>query len=741
MIFGNWRWLNHLSRNTRGRATGRKSARPARPGLEVLEGREVPAVGLTFVNDNWAFVADNDGSNSVTVGDTIRNDNDTINTGALARIYGVDGFGTVTTGSITGSVAGATTINDAIANTVSGGTVEVLEGTYAQRVNVNKSITVLGAQHGVDARTSRGAESVVTGVGNGGQTPFYVTANNVTLDGFTVEGATNGNVFGYGILLGKGTSGAHVLNNIIQENIIGLGLANNPAGEAAVVQHNLFRSNNATGPAGGNAIYSDEYVAGPLANVTIDANRFEGHDDAALNLSATVPGSQSAITFSNNDVVDNGRAAFLFNVVDSTFSNNTVSGSTSAASADFRIYGGVRNVRFTGNLLSGGAGDAIRVTGSNNSGLVVQGNSITGYAGDGLEVVSGAYTGGPLDATGNWWGTNTAAGVAAEISGNIDFTPFLITGKDTSAAPGFQGDTGVAPGEGSVRVKVVGKRLIITGDNLDNLITVEKGPTANSYRITGLAGTQINGRSGSFVFENVTRGIDANLKGGDDMLILDGSATPDAMPGTIKVRTGRGDDLVRLQGVSVKGKGDLGSWSGSDLVQLIDSNFGALAVNVGNGSSTSLLLDNVTVTGQTAVRGGNGADSVRAVDSNLAAVLIKTGLGNDTVRLEGVHATGPVQVWTSFGKDLVTVSNSTFGGPVTWIGGAADDEFAAARSTFAKPVNLVGQGGADRMTATGSLFDATVIANGGSGADVLDFAQGNTFAVAVKPIAVEDVRS
>ena len=108
----------------------------------------------------------------------------------------------------------------------------------------------------------------------------------------------------------------------------------------------------------------------------------------------------------------------------------------------------------------------------------------------------------------------------------------------------------MAPGEGSVRVKVVGKRLMITGDNLDNLITVEKGPTPNSYRVTGLAGTQINGRSGSFVFENVTRGIDANLKGGDDMLVLDGSASPFTVPGTIKVRTGRGDDLVRLQGVT-----------------------------------------------------------------------------------------------------------------------------------------------------------------------------------------------
>src|SRR5688572_10040756 len=65
MNFGELRqWLNNRSRNTRGSAAGRKRARPARPGLEVLEDRAVPAVGLSVVNDNWDFVADNDGSNS-----------------------------------------------------------------------------------------------------------------------------------------------------------------------------------------------------------------------------------------------------------------------------------------------------------------------------------------------------------------------------------------------------------------------------------------------------------------------------------------------------------------------------------------------------------------------------------------------------------------------------------------------------------------------------------------------------
>src|SRR5262249_12155108 len=205
--------------------------------------------------------------------------------------------------------------------------------------------------------------------------------------------------------------------------------------------------------------------------------------------------------------------------------------------------------------------------------------------------------------------------VTTKVTGNVEYLSFLVSGEDTDLLkPGFQGNTSVASGEGNIRVSVFGKQLWILGDNLDNMVTIENGPTANSYRVTGLAGTHINGRSGSFVFQNVTRGIVANLYGGDDVFILDGSASPMNVPGTIWVRTGTGDDLVRVQGVS--GKADVGSWSGNDLFELSDSDFSALTVYMGHGAATSLVMDGVAVAGRTAVFGGFGADSVRAIDSN-----------------------------------------------------------------------------------------------------------------------------
>src|SRR5476651_756265 len=71
-----------------------------------------------------------------------------------------------------------TTIQAAIVAATAGQTILVGPGTYSGTVTVDKSVTIEGAQHGVDARTrSASDESVVawTGSGNGA---FAVFADN-----------------------------------------------------------------------------------------------------------------------------------------------------------------------------------------------------------------------------------------------------------------------------------------------------------------------------------------------------------------------------------------------------------------------------------------------------------------------------------------------------------------------------------------------------------------------------------
>ena len=60
-------------------------------------------------------------------------------------------------------------------------------------------------------------------------------------------------------------------------NVMGYDLMNEPGGNQALIQCNLFRNNTQTGAATGHGIYSDEFVAGTangMDNVLIDNNDF-----------------------------------------------------------------------------------------------------------------------------------------------------------------------------------------------------------------------------------------------------------------------------------------------------------------------------------------------------------------------------------------------------------------------------------------------------------------------------------
>jgi hypothetical protein len=122
-------------------AMNRTTSSRSRLRILPLEDRLAPAA-TTFVNDNWNLVTDNGTIGVVDSGDILNNANDTINPGGVVVAYGIDGFGIVTTGSATGSAAGAATINDAITNTTVGGTANVLEGNYNEQVALNSSISL-----------------------------------------------------------------------------------------------------------------------------------------------------------------------------------------------------------------------------------------------------------------------------------------------------------------------------------------------------------------------------------------------------------------------------------------------------------------------------------------------------------------------------------------------------------------------------------------------------------------------
>jgi parallel beta-helix repeat protein len=344
------------------------------------------------------------------------------------------------------------TIQAAVNEAFAGDTILADPGPYAEHVTVNKSLVLEGAQYGVDARTRSGPESIVDG---GGYAPFYVTANDVTIDGFTIQGASNGSAFpgGFGIEMAAGISGTHILNNVIQNNIAGIALANLSGSDQAVIQYNLFQNNNLPGSASGTDIYADQYTAGAggVKNVLIDSNTFTNTSFVegawALGISNTGTTPFSGITFSNNNVTNHGRGVYFYSTTQSTVTGNTITGATHYAIGLFGSNGSPANSLFTisnNTLNADGAGvefvndtsaSAYTSAVANAVGADVsamEGRAFTGVVATFTDANPGNRTA-DFSASINWGDGNTSPGT---ISYNASTGTYTVTGSHTYAEEG-----------------------------------------------------------------------------------------------------------------------------------------------------------------------------------------------------------------------------------------------------------------------------------------------------------------
>lgn len=138
-------------------------------------------------------------------------------------------------------------IQDGITAVAPGGIVNVAAGTYTENVNVNKSVTLNGAQAGISVgvRTAGGgSESNVAGL-------LTVAAADVTVDGFTLTNPDTTSSSIAALLVNSTGSNAHILNNFVQnvgntglvnKNVQGIYLTNGPDGitiEKNQIQHIL----------------------------------------------------------------------------------------------------------------------------------------------------------------------------------------------------------------------------------------------------------------------------------------------------------------------------------------------------------------------------------------------------------------------------------------------------------------------------------------------------------------------
>ncbi len=382
---------------------------------------------------------------------------------------------------IVGDPTNYDTIQDAVWAAAPGATINVNAGVYNEFVKVTKPLTIRGAQSGIDARDNRrlfgnaANESVMNGwlTATNVRTPsFLITANDVTIDGFTIQNNTQGGDNQAGLIIGPKQHGTHVLNNLIQNNVAGIRLSNDSDTDPAIIRGNVFRNNNNAGADGGRAIYSNGAISGGLlTNVLIDNNAFYNNRggsgtttyEGAIAFESRTANSQRNFTITNNVFDTNGKAVLAFNASNITIKYNTVTNTLDHWSGTWRFEGGVNGCVIQYNNTYNNTGTGVRVDskgfGATSSGFVVTNNNFYGnsnfYSNKESLVVggSGVYVG-TLDARNNWWGDASGPSYIQKGTGDrITANGNTVLYSPWATAPAVNRDTaywGVAFNDGGL---------------------------------------------------------------------------------------------------------------------------------------------------------------------------------------------------------------------------------------------------------------------------------------------------
>ncbi len=313
-----------------------------------------------------------------------------------------------------GGTAGCyATIGAAVNAAAAGDTITVASGTYTENVLINKSLTLSGSGAVID--------------GNGAGVVVVITANNVTLEGFTIQhsGSDAQTHAGVGLLWAQGCT---VRNNTIAHNIHGIALM------SAI--HNLISNNTISA----NTVYGlvlEAYASTP--NVASTGNTITGNIISGNGRDGIYAGKDQ----NNNQYLDNtitgtnglevsgdfeGNGIYLWKS-----SGNTVSGNFIADNVEF----GIEMMGSSGNTITGNS-----ITG-NQDGMVIRNiNESTGYSirdntiqGNRIfantEVNLYADPNFEFNIARNWWGSAEESEIVAKLASWVsddDPDPWIVPG-------------------------------------------------------------------------------------------------------------------------------------------------------------------------------------------------------------------------------------------------------------------------------------------------------------------------
>jgi uncharacterized repeat protein (TIGR01451 family) len=326
------------------------------------------------------------------------------------------------------------------------------------------------------------------------------------------------------------------------------------------------------------------------------------------------------------------------------------------------------------------------------------------------------------------------ASTATAATTGTDAEPVNNTAVANGTANNSQG--------GIVAVALSLGTIVIVGDASPNAIQVIPGPVANQFVVLGLGGTQVKFKGGtgtSATVSGVTTGVSANLAGGDDTFIVDGSGqnAPLSLRGGVGSTMTLGNDtLYALHVTATGGLSGIGG-GGNGAGTVTESTFRTNLTWVGAGGNDNLKIADTTVVGSLVANGGAGLDGL-----DIAGLVVNKNLtwaggpDTDVLNLANARVIGNTVLSASTGSDTATVSGGTFGG-FTWTGGTGQNSLNVSDSTFAKAFAARGGAADDTVTVIRSSFGSSTTFDGGTNADTLDAgtqsnpigsARGNSFA-------------
>lgn len=396
------------------------------------------------------------------------------------------------------------TIQQAINAASDGDTIVVAAGLYSENVVIDKSLTLKGAQAGIDARGRSGAETIIQPDNPQEATGVHIVSaagRVVVIDGLTVQNAR------HAITVPDPFMAEHItIKNVRALNSVKFGITLAHTIEATV--ENCYVEKAQYGINAGaltpflptvatlrnNEIVNAEFgISGYLTDSVIEGNLVRNYADGGVGISGQ---------FLNTEVKD-----------------NTVTNYTKGAAMTFEWHYGrylSENVNVEGNTFTGNnMGVYVFDTQTEMTGITVNFNDISGNSWYGVRNDSSKT----LDATRNWWGATsgpgrTGPGSGDGISSRVLYSPWL------GAQAGTEPMTWVVDTTSSIQEAIdgaaQGDSVMVTKGKYEEDLTIGKSLAVRSLHgaeettVTGSVSIAMSAGTAIFGGEGAGFAIDAN---------------------------------------------------------------------------------------------------------------------------------------------------------------------------------------------------------------------------------------